>query len=135
MRRSVYSCFLLFAIPCFPLNQSIFLIFYRAGTMFNLAPMGMGRASFRLAEIIQTGRIPIYLYGDYPWLPYHQTGFCPPFFSLFILSFRTMTQYIVQFYITSSYRTISCDIKSSYLISYHVLFSLMTPKVNTQSTT
>jgi len=39
-------------------------------TAFNLAPRGFGRASFRLAEIIQIGRIPVYLYDDHPWLPY-----------------------------------------------------------------
>jgi hypothetical protein len=36
--------------------------------------MGMGRASFRLAEIIQLGRIPVYLYEDFPWAPYEGTG-------------------------------------------------------------
>ena len=42
--------------------------------MFNLAPIGMGRASFRLGEIIQLGRIPIYLYEDFPWSPYEGSG-------------------------------------------------------------
>ena len=42
--------------------------------MFNLAPIGMGRASFRLAEIIQLGRIPVYLYEDFPWSPYEDSG-------------------------------------------------------------
>ena len=42
--------------------------------MFNLAPRGFGRTSYRLAEIIQTGRIPIYLYDDYEWLPYRGTN-------------------------------------------------------------
>ena len=39
-------------------------------TIFNLAPRGFGRASFRLAEIIQIGRIPVYVYDDIPWIPY-----------------------------------------------------------------
>lgn len=39
-------------------------------TLFNLAPRGYGRTSYRLAEIVQTGRIPVYLYDDYAWLPY-----------------------------------------------------------------
>ena len=39
-------------------------------TKFNLAPRGFGRTSFRLAEIVQLGRIPVYLYDDYEWLPY-----------------------------------------------------------------
>jgi hypothetical protein len=42
--------------------------------MFNLAPIGMGRASFRLAEIVQIGRIPVYLYEDFPWSPYEGSG-------------------------------------------------------------
>jgi len=41
-----------------------------AATAFNLAPRGFGRASFRLAEIVQIGRVPVYLYDDAPWLPY-----------------------------------------------------------------
>jgi hypothetical protein len=39
-------------------------------TKFNLAPRGFGRTSFRLSEIVQLGRIPVYLYDDYEWLPY-----------------------------------------------------------------
>jgi len=45
-----------------------------AHTKFNLAPRGFGRTSFRLAEIIQIGRIPIYLYSDVPWIPYPGTN-------------------------------------------------------------
>lgn len=37
---------------------------------FNLAPRGWGRTSFRLAEIIQSGRVPVYMYDDYEWVPY-----------------------------------------------------------------
>jgi hypothetical protein len=39
-------------------------------TQYNLAPRGWGRTSYRLAEIIQLGRIPVYVYDDYEWLPY-----------------------------------------------------------------
>lgn len=39
-------------------------------TPFNLAPRGYGRASFRMTEIIQIGSIPVYLYDDFPWIPY-----------------------------------------------------------------
>jgi hypothetical protein len=41
-----------------------------AQTKFNLAPRGLGRASFRLSEVVQLGRIPIFLYDDEAWLPY-----------------------------------------------------------------
>ena len=40
---------------------------------FVLTPRGFGRQSFRMAEVIQLGRIPIYLYDDHPWLPYAGT--------------------------------------------------------------
>ena len=40
---------------------------------FNLAPRGFGRTSYRLAEIVQIGRIPVYMYDDFPWLPYAGT--------------------------------------------------------------
>eukprot|EP01035_Chromulina_nebulosa_P017912 gene17912-23532_t len=39
-------------------------------TKFNLAPRGYGRSSFRFAESIQMGRVPIFLYDDIPWVPY-----------------------------------------------------------------
>eukprot|EP01041_Mallomonas_annulata_P001111 gene1111-2158_t len=39
-------------------------------TRFNLAPRGYGRTSFRMVEIIQLGRVPVYLYSDMPWIPY-----------------------------------------------------------------
>lgn len=44
-----------------------------SNTIFNLAPRGYGRASFRLAEIVQIGRIPVYVYNDVPWIPYAGT--------------------------------------------------------------
>ena len=43
-------------------------------TSFNLAPRGFGRASFRLSEIVQVGRIPVYIYDDYPWAAYMKPG-------------------------------------------------------------
>jgi len=42
-----------------------------ANTTFNLAPRGIGRTSFRLSEIIQIGRIPVYVHHDDPWIPYN----------------------------------------------------------------
>lgn len=41
---------------------------------FNLAPRGYGRSSYRLAEIVQMGRIPVYMYDDAKWLPYQNTN-------------------------------------------------------------
>ena len=41
-----------------------------SNTKFNLAPRGVGRQSYRTAEIIQIGRIPVYMYTDAPWVPY-----------------------------------------------------------------
>ena len=40
---------------------------------YNLAPRGYGRTSYRLSEIIQLGRIPVYMYDDRTWLPYEGT--------------------------------------------------------------
>eukprot|EP00808_Paulinella_micropora_P012851 g42455.t1 len=39
-------------------------------TKFQLCPRGYGRTSFRLAEVIQLGLIPIYVYDDFEWAPY-----------------------------------------------------------------
>lgn len=39
--------------------------------------MGFGRGSFRLSEVVRLGRIPVYLYQDYPWLPYEGTDVSP----------------------------------------------------------
>ena len=91
--------------------------------MFNLAPMGMGRASFRLAEIIQTGRIPIYLYGDYPWLPYHQTGHISPssLSSSYFLQQSSSISY-VQYHVISTYHAISCQTFISYdIVPYKII--------------
>ena len=43
-------------------------------TRFNLAPRGYGRSSFRFAEIIQMNRLPVFVYDDYPWIPYNGTA-------------------------------------------------------------
>lgn len=53
-----------------PSNEWSMLI---QNTKFNLAPRGFGRTSYRLAEIIQIGRVPVYMYDDYSWLPYEGT--------------------------------------------------------------
>ena len=55
-------------------------------TLFNLAPRGFGRSSFRITEIIQIGRIPIYLYDDIPWIPYEGTD--KDYYSLGIVNKR-----------------------------------------------
>eukprot|EP00667_Euglena_gracilis_P007127 EG_transcript_7193 len=38
---------------------------------FGFAGRGHGRTSFRLMELLQAGTIPLYVYDDVPWLPYH----------------------------------------------------------------
>jgi len=53
-----------------------------SATSWNLAPRGFGRASFRLSEIIQMGRVPVYLYDDRPWLPYEGTKLDPTYLGL-----------------------------------------------------
>ena len=39
---------------------------------FNLCPRGYGRSSYHLAETIQMGRVPVYLYDDTAWIPYEK---------------------------------------------------------------
>ena len=46
----------------------------KAVSKFNLAPRGFGRTSYRLSEIIQIGRIPVYLFDDYKWVPYAKSN-------------------------------------------------------------
>mmetsp|Transcript_8572 Transcript_8572/g.12778 ORF Transcript_8572/g.12778 Transcript_8572/m.12778 type:complete len:511 (-) Transcript_8572:2351-3883(-) len=46
-----------------------------SSTLFNLAPPGWGKTSFRLGEVLQLGRIPVYVYDTTPWLPYEGTAF------------------------------------------------------------
>lgn len=36
----------------------------------NLTPRGYGRSAFHLAEVVQMGRVPVYVWDDVPWLPY-----------------------------------------------------------------
>jgi hypothetical protein len=38
-----------------------------------LCPRGFGRTSYRLGEVLQMGLIPIYIYSDFPWLPYYDS--------------------------------------------------------------
>lgn len=40
---------------------------------FVCAPRGYGRSSYRLSEILQTGRVPVYVYNDIIWLPYYNS--------------------------------------------------------------
>ena len=107
--------FLLFlplhSIPSFPLiffpsfPFLLFSFFSRSMTMFNLAPIGMGRASFRLGEIIQLGRIPIYLYEDFPWSPYEGSGTSDllPHIYAFLYLFRYSLFSIIMSYLVSFY--------------------------------
>jgi len=44
-----------------------------ANSTFILTPRGFGRQSFRFSEIMQIGRVPLYIYDDYAWLPYAGT--------------------------------------------------------------
>ena len=43
-----------------------------ADSLFNLAPRGYGRSSFRLSEIVQLGHVPLHVWDDTPWLPYNR---------------------------------------------------------------
>ena len=49
---------------------------------FNLAPRGYGRSSFRFAEIVQMGRVPVFLWDDVPWIPYQGTDISIEHFGL-----------------------------------------------------
>jgi hypothetical protein len=63
---------------------------------FNLAPRGYGRTSFRFAEIIQMGRVPVYLWDDVPWIPYAGTSIRIEFFGLRNLAEKHMPQGLVR---------------------------------------
>jgi hypothetical protein len=39
-----------------------------------LAPRGVGPTSFRLFEALQMGALPVYVWDEYAWLPYHDGG-------------------------------------------------------------
>ena len=45
-----------------------------ARSKFSLTPRGFGRTSFALAEAIQLGTIPVYIWSDVEWLPYRGTA-------------------------------------------------------------
>ena len=51
-------------------------------TKFNLAPRGFGRTSYRLAELVQMGKLPVYLYSDAAWLPYQGTEYSVAVFGI-----------------------------------------------------
>ena len=51
-----------------------FVKYFFKASKFNLAPRGYGRSSYRLAEIVQMGRIPVYIFDDVKWLPYQNTN-------------------------------------------------------------
>ena len=39
-------------------------------SQLSLAPRGWGRSCFHLAETLQLGLVPVYVYSDVPWVPY-----------------------------------------------------------------
>merc|ERR1719434_104755 len=41
-----------------------------ADSRVSLVPRGFGRTAFHLAETIQKGLVPVYVYDDVPWVPY-----------------------------------------------------------------
>ena len=43
-----------------------------AQSRVSLCPRGFGRSSYHLAETIQMGRVPLYVYSDTPWIPYER---------------------------------------------------------------
>ncbi len=55
------------------LNQSAEWKVILESSNFSLCPRGFGSTSFRLAESIQLGTIPIYVWQQEAWLPYHRT--------------------------------------------------------------
>jgi len=44
-----------------------------ADSRVSLVPRGWGRTAYHLAETIQMGLIPVYIYSDVPWVPYRLT--------------------------------------------------------------
>jgi hypothetical protein len=44
-----------------------------ASSKFILVPRGGGRNSYRLAEVLQMGMVPVCVYDDFPWLPYYDS--------------------------------------------------------------
>lgn len=41
-----------------------------AASKLSLCPRGYGRTSYHLAETVQLGLVPVYIYSDVPWVPY-----------------------------------------------------------------
>ncbi len=63
-------------------------------TLFNMAPQGFGRTSYRLSEIIQAGRLPVYLYGDEAWIPYANSSFSVTSFG-FVATFGSTEEVVL----------------------------------------
>jgi hypothetical protein len=40
---------------------------------FIMVPRGLGRSSYRMAEVLQMGMVPVYVYTDIPWIPYYDS--------------------------------------------------------------
>ena len=57
-------------LRCGRFGPSAFWLLEMNMSAVNLAPRGFGRTSYKLAEVVQMGRIPFYMYDDIPWLPY-----------------------------------------------------------------
>jgi hypothetical protein len=64
---------------------------------FNLIPEGFGRATFRLAEIIQMGRIPVLVYDDVPWIPYQGTIYSVEYLGLVIKGNSNGSDYLLKY--------------------------------------
>lgn len=51
-------------------GQSVSWEHIMADSRVSLVPRGFGRTAFHLAETIQKGLVPVYVYDDVPWVPY-----------------------------------------------------------------
>ena len=71
-----------------------------------LKPEGFGRGTFRLAEIIQIGRVPVMLYDDIPWLPYKGSKYSVENFGLVIKGDSDGAQKLISFINNSNITTI-----------------------------
>ena len=52
------------------LSCSRVIISFSPSCRFSLCPRGFGRTSFRLAETVGAGRVPVFVYSDQLWVPY-----------------------------------------------------------------
>lgn len=43
---------------------------YVADSKFSLVPRGYGRTAYHLMEVLQSGRVPVYVHDAVPWIPY-----------------------------------------------------------------